>query len=249
MPRPEGDSETAAEASNAVRMSFDKALIQNISLMPSCTCRDDPDSPVGNRVFVIRPKPGLPTTFPGWPKFAWLKRSKNSARNCTRILSPNAVFFIMERSVLLNPGPTITLRPKLPKRETGINTEVSNQRSTLPMIVIGPVTSGRSVLATPVTVLLVVTILTGLPLCICRSMRELPALDEPVAAEGQFIYCVDDDAVARVEVRQTAVSAQVIAVLHDDALGAERVIVERLRPGVVCVDLQALREPFAGRDP
>ena len=68
-------------------MSFDEAFIQNTSFIPNCICRDDPDSPVGNRVLVIRPKPGLPTTFPGWPKFGWLKRSKNSARNCTRRLS------------------------------------------------------------------------------------------------------------------------------------------------------------------
>ena len=56
-------------------------LHQRITLMPNWICRDDPDSPVGKRVFVIRPKPGVPTTFPGWPKFAWLKRSKTSTRN------------------------------------------------------------------------------------------------------------------------------------------------------------------------
>ena len=72
---------------------------------------------------------------------------------------------MIEKSVLLNPGPMTTLRPRLPKRGTGVNTEVSNQRSTVPMIAIGPVTSGRSVLATPLTVLFVVTMLTGLPLC------------------------------------------------------------------------------------
>jgi len=41
-----------------------------ISLNPNCICRDEPDSPVGNRVFVIRPKEGLPATLPGCPKFA-----------------------------------------------------------------------------------------------------------------------------------------------------------------------------------
>jgi hypothetical protein len=49
--------------------------------MPNCTCRDDPDSPVGKRVLVILPNPGLPMTFPGWPRFAWFNRSKISARN------------------------------------------------------------------------------------------------------------------------------------------------------------------------
>ena len=79
-------------------------------------------------------KAGVPTTFPGWPKFAWLKRSKTSTRNCIRNLSLSSMFFMIEKSVLLNPGPMTTLRPRLPKRETGVNTEVSNQRSTLPII-------------------------------------------------------------------------------------------------------------------
>src|SRR5215510_6278746 len=113
---------------------FHPALVQKISFRANCACRDEPDSPVGKRVLVIRPKDGVPTTFPGWPKFAWLKRSKNSARNCTRILSPSAVFLITEKSVFLKPGPMITLRPRLPNRATALNTEGSNQRSTSPMI-------------------------------------------------------------------------------------------------------------------
>ena len=80
-------------------------------------------------------------------------------------LSPRLVFLMIEKSVLLKPGPMTTLRPRLPKRSTAVNTEVSNQRSTLPIMLIGPVTSGRSVLATPLTVTLLVTMLTGLPLC------------------------------------------------------------------------------------
>ena len=77
------------------------------------------------------------------------------------------MFFIRERSVLLNPGPMTTLRPRLPKRETAVSPGVLNQRSGLPMIVIGPVTSGRRVLGMPVIVLFVVTMLTGFPVCAC----------------------------------------------------------------------------------
>src|SRR5690242_18669148 len=144
---------------------FDKSSYHSyiVSFTPNCTCRDDPDSPVANRVLVMRPKAGLPTTFPGCPKLAWLKRSKISARNWIRILSPICVFFTSEKSVLRKPGPITTFRPKLPKRSTAVNTEVSNQRSTLPMVRTGPLTSGRSVPATPFTVLLLVTMFTGFP--------------------------------------------------------------------------------------
>ena len=61
--------------------------------------------------------------------------------------------------------PTIEDAARFYQRVTGVNAEMSNQRSTLPMMSMGPVTSGRSVLATPLTVLLLVTMLTGLPLC------------------------------------------------------------------------------------
>src|SRR5262245_18637318 len=91
-----------------------------MSFSANCTCRDDPESPVAKRVFVITPKDVLPTcaTRPGWPKFAWLKISKNSARNCTRRLSEIRVFFRTEKSVLLKPGPVIVFRPKLPRWKT-----------------------------------------------------------------------------------------------------------------------------------
>src|SRR5262245_16939542 len=41
---------------------------QKKSFKANCNCLDEPDSPVGNRVAVIRPKLALPVTFPGWPK-------------------------------------------------------------------------------------------------------------------------------------------------------------------------------------
>ena len=47
-----------------LRLRFDNVSHQRISLMPNCTCREDPDSPVGKRVFVIRPKSGCRRHFP-----------------------------------------------------------------------------------------------------------------------------------------------------------------------------------------
>ena len=128
------------------------------------------------------------------------------------------MFFMIEKSVLLNPGPMTTLRPRLPKRETGVNTEVSNQRSTPPMIAIGPVTSGRSVFGYAVDGAVRGDDVDGIAALRLHDRGELPALDEPVATKRQFVYCADDEAVAGVEIRRTAVAAQVIAVLHDDAL-------------------------------
>src|SRR5262249_34200559 len=55
---------------------------------------------------------------------------------------------------------------------------------------------------------------------------QLPTLDKWVAAERQFIYRTADDAVPYVEIRKAAVATQVIAVLNDDALRAERIVVD-----------------------
>src|SRR5678816_1080477 len=61
-------------------------------------------------------------------------------------------------------GPITTLRRRLPKVLTAANDEGSNQRSTDPTIRIGPIRSGRTVFGMPLSVLLLVTMLTGFPL-------------------------------------------------------------------------------------
>lgn len=48
-----------------VSKRISKRNVQNISFAANCSCRDDPNSPVGKRVFVMTPKFGLPTMFPG----------------------------------------------------------------------------------------------------------------------------------------------------------------------------------------
>ena len=111
---------------------------------------------------------------------------------------------MIEKSVLLNVGPMTTFRPRLPKRATGVNTEVSNQRSTLPMILIGPVTSGRSVPATPLNVLLVVTMLTGLPLCDWTIAASCQPSTNRLPRNGNSYNRADDEAVTRVEIRKAA---------------------------------------------
>src|ERR1700676_83654 len=55
----------------------------------------------------------------GGAKLAWLKILKNSARNCTLKLSEiffTAKFLINEKSTFSSDGPTILLRPALPRR-------------------------------------------------------------------------------------------------------------------------------------
>src|ERR1700681_1092309 len=55
----------------------------------------------------------------GGAKLAWLKILKNSARNCTLKLSEiffTAKFLINEKSMFSSGGPTMLLRPALPRR-------------------------------------------------------------------------------------------------------------------------------------
>src|SRR5215813_1060641 len=47
-----------------------KSSVYKLNFKANWICREDPDSPVGNRVLVIWPKLGVPTTMPGGPKFA-----------------------------------------------------------------------------------------------------------------------------------------------------------------------------------
>src|SRR5262245_28508972 len=106
-----------------------------------------------------------------------------------------------ERSVLANPGPTMALRPRLPKWNTplgdtgtaktelgpqepamrGSHTVFSNHLVGSPTIVGSPIRSGRNVLVVPVNVPMLLTTLRGLPLCACTirpisqpSLKALP---------------------------------------------------------------------------
>src|SRR5499427_8567487 len=144
-------------------------------------------------VGVMSPKDVLPTvaTRPGCPRFAWLKRSKISVRNWTRKLSLILVFLRTEKSAFLKSGPVMTFRPKLPRWKTPLldtgnaKTELEVQKPgavetvtrgsqtvlenhmlglTLPIMLIGPIRSGLSVIV-PVKLLMLVMMLIGLPLC------------------------------------------------------------------------------------
>src|SRR5262245_16433520 len=144
-------------------------------------------------VIVMSPKDVLPTvaTRPGCPRFAWLKRSKISVRNWTRKFSLILVFLRTEKSAVLKSGPVMTFRPRLPKWKTplldtgnaktelevqkpaavetvtrGSQTVLANHKLglTLPIMLIGPIRSGLSVIV-PVKVLMLVMTLIGLPLC------------------------------------------------------------------------------------
>src|SRR5215831_5971729 len=169
-----------------------------MSFSANCNCRDEPESLVGKRVplvGVMSPKVVLPTvaTRPGCPRFAWLKRSKTSVRNCMRKLSVILVFLRTEKSTFLNSGPMITLRPRLPKWKTPLldtgsaKTELEVQKPAavetvtrgsqtvllnhgaglaLQMMLIGPIRSGMSgAVLTPLMLVMFVTTLIGLPLC------------------------------------------------------------------------------------
>src|SRR5215831_4247306 len=160
-------------------------------------------------VGVMSPKDVLPTvaTRPGCPRFAWLKMSKISVLNWTRKFSLILVFLRTEKSAFLKSGPVMTFRPRLPRWKTplldtgsaktelevqkpaavvtvtrGSQTVLVNHKSglALPMMLIGPMRSGLSVIV-PVKLLILVMTLIGLPLCnwamleSCQpSIRRLP---------------------------------------------------------------------------
>src|SRR5262245_53162088 len=144
-------------------------------------------------VGVVRAEDVLPTvaTRPGCPRLARLKRSKISVRNWIRKLSVILVFLRTEKSTFLKSGPVMTFRPKLPKWKTPLldtgsaKTELEVQKPaavetvtrgsqtvlvknksglTLPIVPIGPIRSGLSVIV-PVKLLMLVMTLIGLPLC------------------------------------------------------------------------------------
>src|SRR4029077_1285173 len=87
---------------------------QNCSRSANWIWRAEPKSPVGNRVLPITPKDLLVAVRTGLPKLGWLKISNISVRNCRLSRSVIFVSLVTEKSVLINPGPVMVSRPRLP---------------------------------------------------------------------------------------------------------------------------------------
>ena len=89
-------------------------FLQNVTFNPTWICRDS------IVVAVTRPAEGagapevVNTMGAGIPKPAWLKRLKNSARNCKFHRSVKRVALKRERSNDRNPGPINIFRPAFP---------------------------------------------------------------------------------------------------------------------------------------
>src|ERR1700676_2069498 len=58
-----------------------------------------------------------------------------------------------------------------------------------------------------------------------HDCRKLPALHQAVATEGQFVDTAQNEAVSRIEVRQTTVATQVVAILYSQSLGGPGIVV------------------------
>src|SRR5262245_12115477 len=78
---------------------------------------------------------------------------------------------------------------------------------------------------------------------------KLPAFDQAIAFEGQFVKPVDDEPMAGVEIRQPTIPTDVEAVLHDHALRVERIVVDGFRECVGGVELKPVRESLVPCDP
>src|SRR5215813_742923 len=78
---------------------------------------------------------------------------------------------------------------------------------------------------------------------------KLPAFDQSIAFEGQFVKPVDDEPMAGVEIRHRTIPTDVEAVLYDHALCVERIVVDGFREGVGGVELKPMRESLVPCDP
>ena len=224
-------------------------------------------------MFVITPNEVLATAAmrPGSPRLAWLKMLNTSMRNCRRasarqrqVLDDREVGVAEARADDRRFGrgcrngrrrrPTPAARTPIPTRTNQRPLRSSDRTPTLlnhcvvePRIAGSPMRSGRSVLFTPVKLLIAVTMFTGLPVCACVTMAELPAFDSAIALEGQLVDGVDDETVPHVEVRRPFAVGDVVAVLNHDGAGAQRVRVGRLRQRVRRVELQPVRSAAGWR--
>src|SRR2546423_319381 len=120
----------------SVRVSALAVLYQKLSLRPNCMLRgprsvlSTPNCPL--RVVVM---PGTPfvwlttkTELPNPLKFVWLKRLKNSARNCRRARSVSAKFLFSEKSTFWMLGCLTGPRLRLPNVPGGGSTKANGFR-------------------------------------------------------------------------------------------------------------------------
>src|SRR5215472_16976020 len=118
------------QEAETVKQGLDKvAPYQKYNFRASCRIR--PSAP--EFALEITPSVAVSIVCPGIVKRGWLKRSKDSARNCTLLDSVIRKFLKSERSKLNSPGPISTFLPELPKLygDGSTNAEVSNQRATV----------------------------------------------------------------------------------------------------------------------
>src|SRR2546423_2083615 len=111
----------------SVRVSTLAVLYQKLSLRPNCTLRgprsllSTPNWPL--RCVVMPETPSrcetTKTELPNPLKFGWLKRLKNSARNCRRARSVSAKVLFSEKSTFLMLGCLTRPRLRLPNAPGG----------------------------------------------------------------------------------------------------------------------------------
>src|ERR1700690_1231340 len=79
----------------------------------SGVAQEQPNPPGPGTDGSLRPQPFCPPN--GLAKLGWLKRLKNSARNCILKRSLKLKFFMAEKSTFLKPKSRKRLRPMVPK--------------------------------------------------------------------------------------------------------------------------------------
>ena len=69
--------------------------------------------------------------------------------------------------------------------------------------------------------------------------RQLPSGFEAIALERQFVDAAENQPVGGIVIGKATVTADVVAVLHSQALHIARVVIDRLGPGVRSIELQS----------
>ena len=120
---------------------------------------------------------------------------------------------LTDRSVLRNPGPMTTLRPRLPNLLTATNTDGSNHWSGDPMMRIGPDESGRTVFGMPLIVRVARDDVDGIAALRLYDRGDLPVACHAVPSNG-IVGHAEHESMTGIEVRQAVLIRDVVAVLH-----------------------------------
>ena len=133
------------------------------------------------------PKGGTARYIARLPEVRMIKNIEELGAELQRIVSPNFVFLVIEKSVLLKAGPITTFRPRLPKRAYGRKHGSVKPGINAAENIDGPFTSGRQCAGHAVHRAVRRHNVYRVAALRLYDGGELPAFDQPVAVKRQFV--------------------------------------------------------------